>query len=128
MSDNVNHPAHYKPLFEMKPLECIDITKFMSFTWGNAFKYVWRAGSKGDSEKMIEDLRKAVWYVRNNNVRDEVSHIAIARFDCLKKPDRSDSTEYRRWYILYRIVGHDPAVVSLLEDWIDELERSKNHA
>lgn len=32
----------------------------MNFNRGNAIKYIWRAGSKGDE---IEDLRKAAWYV-----------------------------------------------------------------
>lgn len=27
---------------------------------GNALKYVWRAGKKGD---MVEDLKKAIWYL-----------------------------------------------------------------
>lgn len=37
------------------------ITEWMSFNVGNAIKYLWRAGSKGDA---LEDLRKAEWYVR----------------------------------------------------------------
>jgi hypothetical protein len=32
----------------------------MNFCCGNAIKYLWRAGEKGDA---IEDLRKALWYV-----------------------------------------------------------------
>lgn len=63
--DNVNHPTHYKPSFRMRPLECIDITRCLSFDLGNAFKYVWRAGRKGDMEKAMEDLDKAVWYLED---------------------------------------------------------------
>lgn len=33
----------------------------MNFNVGNAVKYLWRAGNKGDH---IEDLRKAAWYVQ----------------------------------------------------------------
>ena len=33
----------------------------MNFCVGNAVKYLWRAGLKGDG---IEDLRKAAWYVQ----------------------------------------------------------------
>ena len=62
-NDNVNHPKHYEALFFMKELECIDLTSLMSFNVGNAFKYVWRYGLKGDSEKAKEDLNKAVWYL-----------------------------------------------------------------
>jgi hypothetical protein len=33
----------------------------MSFNLGNAVKYIWRAGEKGD---YLEDLRKAEWYIK----------------------------------------------------------------
>lgn len=32
----------------------------MGFCIGNAIKYLWRAGEKGDA---LEDLKKARWYV-----------------------------------------------------------------
>jgi hypothetical protein len=32
----------------------------MNFCLGNALKYIWRAGLKGDA---IEDLKKARWYI-----------------------------------------------------------------
>ena len=38
----------------------IDITRHMNFNLGNAVKYIWRAGLKGDS---IEDLQKARFYI-----------------------------------------------------------------
>jgi len=65
MEDNVNHPKHYAPCFKTKEIECIDITRHMSFSLGNAFKYVWRAGSKGDPWKAVEDLSKAEWYLHD---------------------------------------------------------------
>lgn len=55
--DNIN-PKHYKE--HPSGIECIDITKHMGFCLGNAIKYIWRAGKKGDA---IEDLQKAVWYL-----------------------------------------------------------------
>ena len=61
--DMVNHPPHYTDGPTMRSLECIDITRWMPFTLGNAFKYVWRAGKKGDACKAIEDLRKAEFYL-----------------------------------------------------------------
>lgn len=61
MSDPVNHPAHYTGA-----IECIDAMEaalgaaaVVDFCQGNAFKYAWRAGRKGDR---AEDLRKAAWY------------------------------------------------------------------
>ncbi len=53
------HPPHYKQ--HPSGVECIDIVEHMTFNLGNAVKYVWRAGGKGD---VIEDLEKAVWYLR----------------------------------------------------------------
>lgn len=57
--DAVNHPKHYTS--HPSGVECIDITKHMSFTLGNAVKYIWRADLKGNA---IEDLEKAVWYLQ----------------------------------------------------------------
>lgn len=56
--DNVDHPKHYRA--HPSGVECITITEHMNFNLGNAVKYIWRAGEKGDA---IEDLRKAAWYV-----------------------------------------------------------------
>ena len=56
--DPVNHPAHYTS--HPSGLECIDVTEWMNFNLGNAVKYIWRCGMKGD---LIEDLRKARWYL-----------------------------------------------------------------
>lgn len=71
MEDNVNHPAHYAAKFKTRQIECIDITRHMPFCAGNAFKYVWRAGDKGGREKAIEDLNKAIFYLRE---ADEAAH------------------------------------------------------
>lgn len=57
-TDAVNHPAHYTK--HPSGVECIDITEWMNFNKGNAVKYIWRAGDKGDE---IEDLKKAAWYL-----------------------------------------------------------------
>lgn len=65
-SDNVNHPKHYTS--DPSGIECIEITKHRDFCIGNAIKYLWRAGLKQeegmtDTQKMIEDLEKAIWYI-----------------------------------------------------------------
>lgn len=54
--DPINHPYHYTS----RGTECIDIAEDMSFCLGNALKYIWRAGLKGDA---VTDLRKAAWYL-----------------------------------------------------------------
>lgn len=56
--DPVNHPAHYKA--HPSGVECIEITEHLSFLRGNAIKYLWRAGQKGN---LVEDLEKAKWYI-----------------------------------------------------------------
>lgn len=62
-SDPVNHPAHYTSSPSKcscgKQIECIQITEHMSFTLGNAVKYIWRSSLKNG----LEDLKKAAWYI-----------------------------------------------------------------
>lgn len=61
-NDPVNHPSHYTDGPNLGRLECLDITRWLPFDLGNAFKYVWRAGKK-NPEKMVEDLEKAKFYL-----------------------------------------------------------------
>lgn len=58
MNDSVNNPKHYTE--HPSGIECIEITEHMNFCVGNAIKYLWRAGLKGEQ---VEDLRKARWYI-----------------------------------------------------------------
>jgi hypothetical protein len=59
MADPVNHPSHYTD--GVPGIECIDVVEHFSFCRGNAIKYLWRAGAKGD---LVVDLRKAAWYIQ----------------------------------------------------------------
>lgn len=58
--DPVNHPSHYTD----GKYEVIDFIedKNLGFHLGNAVKYICRAGKK-DSDKEVEDLQKAIWYL-----------------------------------------------------------------
>ena len=58
MNDPVNHPKHYTA--HPSGVESIEVTEHMNFCVGNAIKYLWRAGLKGEQ---VEDLRKARWYI-----------------------------------------------------------------
>lgn len=60
MSDTVNRPPHYRG--HPSGIECIEVTRHMNFNRGNAIKYIWRAGAKGDE---VEDLKKAIWYLQD---------------------------------------------------------------
>jgi uncharacterized protein DUF3310 len=51
---NVAHPRHYNA--HESGIECIEIAEHMSFNLGNAVKYLWRAGLKGERG---EDIAKA---------------------------------------------------------------------
>ena len=82
-TDNVNHPQHYTWLKELCGIEVIDITRHMNFCLGCAIKYILRAGHKKDAsltdtEKQIEDLNKAIWYIK-----DEIKR--ITEFDTSHK-------------------------------------------
>lgn len=57
-ADLINHPPHYTS--HPSGVECIEIVQHMNFCLGNAIKYIWRAGLKGDE---VEDLKKARWYI-----------------------------------------------------------------
>ena len=68
VKDNVNHPEHYTS--HPSGIECIEVTRHYCFSIGNAIKYLWRAGLKKDAsltdnQKEIEDLKKAIWYIKD---------------------------------------------------------------
>jgi hypothetical protein len=63
----VENPPHYnnggaKCSSCEKTVECIDVTRHMSFNLGNAIKYIWRCELKGNKR---EDLEKAIWYLKD---------------------------------------------------------------
>lgn len=60
MKNEVNHPKHYTS--HPSGIECIEVTRHMSFNIGNAIKYLWRCDLKRDS---ITDLEKAIWYIED---------------------------------------------------------------
>lgn len=66
MTDAINHPPHYTS--HPSGIECIQVAEHMTFCLGNAIKYIWRAGHKGDK---IEDLRKARFYIEREIARLE---------------------------------------------------------
>lgn len=60
-ADKVNHPPHYNQ-GKIEVIEFIEDQQ-TCFHLGNAVKYISRAGRK-DPTKTVEDLEKAVWYIR----------------------------------------------------------------
>lgn len=65
MSDNINHPPHYNNSLAQcecgRRIECIDVTRHMSFSIGNVIKYLWRYKDKDG----LEGLKKARWYLED---------------------------------------------------------------
>jgi hypothetical protein len=63
----VNHPSYYKT----GGIEAIDVIEAWSldFCLGNTVKYIARCGKKSD--KVVEDLKKAAWYLNREIERRE---------------------------------------------------------
>jgi hypothetical protein len=71
MKESINHPDHYggDNIYEaIKVIEAWDL----DFSLGNTIKYISRAGKK-DKAKEIEDLTKALWYLKRkiNNLESK---------------------------------------------------------
>lgn len=82
MNDNVNHPPHYNSSDAQcecgRRIECIDVTRHLSFNIGNAIKYLWRCEHKGSK---LEDLKKARWYIE-----DQIKSLEDAEADNTEPP------------------------------------------
>lgn len=121
MNDLVNHPAHYESGYTAE-IECIDIAQHLTFCRGNAFKYVWRCGKKGDSLKAIEDLKKALWYIQYErcHISGASSGISIALnvLNLIKPEDDSmpifEKMRLRALLAIVQSDGADTAVVNMI--------------
>ena len=76
MNENtVNHPSYYQGKIEV--IDFIE-DKHLGFNLGNCIKYIARAGKK-NPEKLLEDLKKARWYldreIGNMEKEREISEI-----------------------------------------------------
>ena len=63
--EQVNHPQHYGG--QDNPYEAIKVIDAweLGFSLGNTVKYISRAGKK-DSDKELQDLKKALWYLQHH--------------------------------------------------------------
>lgn len=68
-TEQVYHPSHYAWLKDLCGVEPLDICRHLDFNTGNAIKYLLRKDKVDDNktktEKRIEDLRKAVFYIQD---------------------------------------------------------------
>lgn len=97
--DPVNHPSHYTN--HPSGIECIDVTRHMSFNLGNVVKYVWRAGLK-DQTPTVQDLEKAAWYLN-----DEIER---RRRDELQAKRHQDAAVIKDEVKSIKLFGRDEAI------------------
>lgn len=76
--EEVNHPKHYNS--HPSGIECHVIAGPFGYYLGNAVKYIWRCGLKGNG-KEIQDLEKAIWYIQQ-----EIINRAAAQSTSHDKP------------------------------------------
>ena len=64
MPDFINHPPHYQSAAGIECIQAIEAAltpeEFEGYLKGNALKYLWRAGKKGEKSA---DHQKANWYI-----------------------------------------------------------------
>ena len=133
LHDPVNHPSHYTD----GKYEVIDFIEShgLGFHLGNAVKYISRAGKK-NKDKEIEDLNKAIWYLKRAISSKESLNI---RMVTLKSQSPISVGEYcsdkgLHWYCasaINHIVGcvnaeSCYAAIWNLEQRIKGLEETKN--
>ena len=67
-NDPVTNPSHYQTSAGLEAIDVIEAFFHDNFHLGNVFKYIARAGRKGD---YVEDLQKAAWYLQREIDRDK---------------------------------------------------------
>ena len=84
-NDPVNHPSHYNDgnFIEDKKL---------GFHLGNAVKYIARAGKKNPA-KTVEDLEKAIWYIKRYIEEYKQKDPAISYVDLCEKMTKGDEND-----------------------------------
>jgi len=90
--DPVQKPKHYN--LHVSGVEAIEICEYMAFNAGNALKYCWRAGLKGNE---VEDLRKALWYIKRGQRQMSIWQRLVRHLQRVVKPELFSDDE---WQIL----------------------------
>lgn len=117
-NDAIN-PMHYRDGFRFTQCECIDLTRELPFSIGNAIKYVWRAGMKDDAE---QDLEKAKWYIDDERCRRRMtSQQRDAAENILRMISTDNLTEIQRMKlsIFFHVIS---GLLSASMGMIDELK------
>ena len=118
--DIVNHPPHYaESTLSYKDPECIDLTRHLPFCVGNAVKYIWRAGHKGNWR---EDLAKAKWYWKDpgchTTFEQEAKVLIILNLYDIENSD----TEWFLKIKLFRLIIRGELMEEIVEKAFHDLE------
>lgn len=94
MGDAVNHPDHYGGADD--PYEVIKVIEAwgLGFHLGNTVKYIARAGKKA---KLVEDLKKAQWYLARKIARLEMADSKQLRDEVAEIRDTDDLWRLYTW-------------------------------
>lgn len=112
MSDTIN-PTHYITYPEGVHAECIEYTRVMAFSQGNAFKYIYRCGQK---DAPLQELRKAAWYLN-----DCLSHGPVGMYaQFLATPKITPSAGWAAQVLYYIACG---AIAKALTHVLEEINR-----
>lgn len=74
--DIVRKARHYN--VHASGIECIEVVRHLPFDLGNAVKYIWRCGEKGNHQ---QDIEKALYYL-------EDQRSLILDYDLIVSPER----------------------------------------
>lgn len=115
--DAVSHPRHYTS--HESGVECLELTRRLTFVVGNAVKYVWRA----DLKNGIEDLEKARFYLRDAlEWGDRVFVCATSRTVAVRLLDQIIVYEdgLRRDFFFALRTGHRQSMLAAVEGMLRE--------
>ena len=122
MSDLVKHPPHYTE--HPSKIECIEITRHLSFNRANAIKYLWRCGKK---DSVNQELKKAIWYL-NDEINNGLGDVNYSFNTNNKITDKLDTlalyqTDQERQLFNFIVFGFDyflKQAIKIIEGMCDE--------
>lgn len=122
MKETINHPDHYLGERKLEPIVIIEDWD-LDFNLGNAVKYISRAGRK-DPEKIIEDLKKTIWYIERHKEYGKFGITTIFRYNVRKWIVEAYTIEevLDDWKLPYNLEGALDAIYKskvVNKDWRD---------
>lgn len=119
MSQSIDNPDYYRN--NQSKIECIEITRYLSFCRGNAIKYLWRCGQKDTTDN---ELKKAILYLK-----DELknrSALLYCKDICLLLDMKlttlsmyqDDNTRRLFWFIVFGDSQDLKTAINIIEDML----------